>query len=105
MSEGVKWEYKAHRIENQSHTGSFYLTVIATSEPELREVNELGADGWELVAVQNDWAYFKRPVIEPLEPSEMTRVRVSKGDYRTPAAAKEEWEKAYRGTWPPEGDS
>jgi hypothetical protein len=44
-----KWEYK----------------VIYTNSME--EIQELGEQGWELVAVDNRTCYFKRPVPESQE--------------------------------------
>ncbi|MDX1510427.1 MAG: DUF4177 domain-containing protein [Nitriliruptorales bacterium] len=39
-----------------------YLTVPLVSHALQQILNQWGAEGWELVTVVNDIAYFKRPV-------------------------------------------
>ena len=38
-----------------------YLTVPLVSHALQQILNQWGSEGWELVAVVNDIAYFKRP--------------------------------------------
>ena len=62
---GPKWEYRALRIEDRrQRSPEGTRSRGSASEAKL---NELGAQGWELVAVRNDGNssqpvfYFKRP--------------------------------------------
>ena len=43
-----------------------YNTVSTQGIMLLDELDDLGKEGWELVAINNDIAYFKRP-IEPVK--------------------------------------
>ena len=59
-----KWEYRVLRIEDrrQSNTSGTRARGSASEE----KLNELGAEGWELISVRNDGTsqpvfYFKRP--------------------------------------------
>ncbi len=43
-----------------------YLTINTAGLPLTTEqLNQLGADGWQLVAIPRDVAYFSRPKVEP----------------------------------------
>lgn len=47
-----KWEYKC-------------VAIVGAGESTTRQLNALGNEGWELVAVASIvWHYFKRPVID-----------------------------------------
>lgn len=52
MAKGTKWEYYRWRIAEGSQPEAIgeFDTMM----------HELGQDGWELVAVDNGFAYFKR---------------------------------------------
>lgn len=59
----MRWEYKYHKWQTQP-------------EERERELNLLGAHGWELVSTDGRyWAYFKRPI----------------GDEPTPEQRAHEW--------------
>jgi len=48
----IKWEYS--------------VAFISFGNPDaLATLNGLGADGWEMVSMENGWVLFKRPQIAP----------------------------------------
>lgn len=51
----MKWEYNKLLIRSERWAN------LLNYESIRGYMNELGEDGWELVAVCDDWAYFKRP--------------------------------------------
>jgi len=54
-----QWEYR-----------NFYLGNNEPHDPETIEaMNDLGKEGWELVAVDGDYLYFKRLKLAIIEPS------------------------------------
>jgi hypothetical protein len=50
----MKWEYHFTNVE--------YPDNVAGKQKKVGLLRELGANGWELVSVDNGIAYFKRPV-------------------------------------------
>lgn len=48
MNEGLRWEYLIRPLAHMGGNINAYLNV-------------LGAEGWELVAIDEGIAYFKRP--------------------------------------------
>lgn len=63
---GQKWEYRALRIPDRRQTGARERDLRARRSGSQEVLNQIGAEGWELVAVRNDSAsdpvfYFKRP--------------------------------------------
>jgi hypothetical protein len=49
---------------------------VVTIEYFFNNIVHIGADGWELVAVYNDEAYFKRPLQDGLLPNSRKEVSV-----------------------------
>ena len=49
----VKWEYKRVRLWPTITGNSHYIDDA--------ELEEMGRDGWELIQIYSNWAYFKRP--------------------------------------------
>jgi hypothetical protein len=58
MAKGQKWEYRRELISNPEST------QVAHREDIEKGLNDLGAEGWELVAVDGSWALFKREAEE-----------------------------------------
>jgi hypothetical protein len=57
----MKWEY---RVESIDGDGKYTLRESSQRPRETMHINELGKDGWELVATIADefwYAIFKRP--------------------------------------------
>jgi|GEM_PF-968514 len=64
----LEWEYRALRIDDRQRSGGREGDVRARRSASQETLNQLGAEGWELVAVRTDPAannntlfYFKRP--------------------------------------------
>ena len=64
---GQQWEYRALRIPDNRPTGGRQSDIRARKSGSEEVLNQLGAEGWELVAVRATGAntdpvfYFKRP--------------------------------------------
>lgn len=61
---GQKWEYRVLRIEDRRQSGTSGTRARGSASED--KLNELGAEGWELISVRNDGTsqpvfYFKRP--------------------------------------------
>ena len=61
---GQKWEYRVLRIEDRRQASTTGTGARGSASED--KLNELGAEGWELVSVRNDGSsqplfYFKRP--------------------------------------------
>ncbi len=72
MSELIKWQYKRLAIvdtpANKDQDGLYVLENISTVTASnfggrIRSADDLGKYGWELVAIQDDCAYFKRSIM------------------------------------------
>lgn len=64
--EGPKWEYRIETILAGSVDGlPGMVAQIALGGLDSQRLEELGKEGWELVAVTGGRAYFKRPLKEP----------------------------------------
>lgn len=53
----VKWEYHIEDFSNYD-----YNPEVPDTEQAVAYLNKLGADGWEVVAVEDNEVLFKRPV-------------------------------------------
>jgi hypothetical protein len=65
---GLQWDYRALRIDDRQRSGGRESDIPARRSASQETLNQLGADGWELVAVRTDPTannntvfYFKRP--------------------------------------------
>lgn len=41
-----------------------YASRYLKGDGEMRGMNEMGTDGWELICIIEGWYYFKRPIKE-----------------------------------------
>lgn len=57
-----KWEYQVKRIAEHKQKG-----LLGSREME-HTLNQAGAEGWELVSIEEERATFKRPKPPPLTP-------------------------------------
>jgi hypothetical protein len=65
---GLQWDYRVLRIDDRQRSGGRESDIQARRSASQETLNQLGADGWELVSVRTDPAgnnntvfYFKRP--------------------------------------------
>jgi hypothetical protein len=82
MASTPKWEYKVVPLKESNKYEVRTSTEGSSSEIELKDISELGHDGWELVSIvrldpvytatgqsgadsSNPYAYFKRPFKPP----------------------------------------
>ncbi|MEP4076247.1 hypothetical protein [Haloferula sp.] len=65
---GPQWEYRALRIDDRQRSGGRESDLRARQSSSQDTLNQLGAEGWELVTVRTEASvsntavfYFKRP--------------------------------------------
>jgi hypothetical protein len=59
-----KWEYCGAQILTVVETQVWFYGPDGIRYAKLRDIGELGLQGWELVACRNSELYFKRPLPE-----------------------------------------
>ena len=57
----TKWEYKVSQVETDTDDRGYSLGL--QEDWTEAELNKLGSEGWELVAVSGKWMFFKRMLV------------------------------------------